>query len=80
MEEDIYITRDEFLAGQQWYWQFGDLDIWYYDSNSNKIKQIIGGAGLEADIIELNTTEFTYQFPNEDLRSYPFNWLIQYNG
>lgn len=80
MKEDIYITKDEFVAGQQWYWQFGDTDVWSYDSNINKIKQTISGSGLEANITELTTTSFTYQFPDEDPRSYPFEWLLQYNG
>lgn len=78
MQEDIYITRDEFIAGQQWYWQAGDSDVWYYDSSVNQIKQLEGD--LYADVTELGASAFNFTYPGEDTQSYPFEWLVQYNG
>lgn len=75
---DTFITRQEFLDGVQWYWQDGDTDVWYYDSNENTIKQVDGS--LYADVNELGVDNFTYTHPGEDAQSYPYTWLIQSNA
>lgn len=83
--EDIFITRDEFIAGQQWKWEPNDIDIWFYDSNDNRIKQIELGSetGFYADIDELGAENFTYTFSTltpPETNTTLYSDLVQYNG
>lgn len=74
---DIFITRQEFIDGVSWYWTFGDTDVWFYDSLNNIVKQTEGD--LYAEVSKLETESFTYNFPNAESESYPYEWLLQYN-
>jgi hypothetical protein len=85
LEEDIFITRDEFIAGQQWKWESLDSDVWFYDPNDNRIKQLEGGVetGFYADIDELGDDTFTYTYSTltpPETNSSLYSDLAQYNG
>ena len=85
MAIDIFITREEFIAGQPWKWMDMDDDIWFYEAKDNKIHQIESGeeTGFYADINDLGVEDFTYTYttllPPETNTSL-YSDLVQYNG
>jgi hypothetical protein len=76
---EIWIDRNEFIAGQEWKWEPNDSDHWVFDSNDNKIKQYDPNiTGVEGTVTDLGTTTFTYELLGET-NSSPYMYLCQYN-
>ena len=74
---EIWIDKDEFIAGQEWKWEPNDSDHWAFRSSDNKIIQYNGDDEVGA-VSELGTTTFTYELDGE-INSSLYSDLCQYN-
>lgn len=74
---ELWIDRDEFIAGQEWKWEPNDSDHWAFRSSDNKIIQYNGDDEV-GTVTELGTTTFTYELDGETNSSL-YSDLCQYN-